>query len=179
MLFIFFCFVFCLLISGVIHIIFYFLGFLYFFKDFIDLFMRDTQRGRARGRGRSRLQIGSPKWDLIPGSRDHALSQRQMLNLWASQVARKIIYYVYISPHPWCGPSYIKVQSMDYSKGRVRREVCQGGSWGNAELGWGMGFGTVTIWGHGCHSGVPLQGGHSSTWELARNADSQAPSQAS
>ena len=29
------------------------------------------------GRGRCRLPAGSPMWDLIPGLRDHALSQRQ------------------------------------------------------------------------------------------------------
>ena len=49
--------------------------------------MRDTQRDRERGRdtgrgrsGRSRLHAGSPTWDSSPGSQDHALGQRQMLN---------------------------------------------------------------------------------------------------
>ena len=38
-----------------------------FFKDFIYLFMRDTDWERARdtGRGRSRLPKGSPMWDRI------------------------------------------------------------------------------------------------------------------
>ena len=44
---------------------------LLFFKDFIYLFMRDTQRDT--GRGRSRLHAGSPTWDLIPSLQDQAL----------------------------------------------------------------------------------------------------------
>ena len=59
-----------------------------FFKDFIYLFMRNTQRGRDTGRGRSRLHKGSPKWDLILGLQDHTLSQRQTLNCWATQVSQ-------------------------------------------------------------------------------------------
>ena len=51
-----------------------------FFKDFIYLFMRDTEKGRGTGRGRSRLPVGIPMWDSILGPQDHALSQRQMLN---------------------------------------------------------------------------------------------------
>ena len=31
-------------------------------------------RGRDTGRGRSRLHVGSPIWDSIPGLQDHALS---------------------------------------------------------------------------------------------------------
>ena len=43
--------------------------------------MKDTERekGRDTGRGRSRLPAGRPMWDSIPGLRDPALSQRQML----------------------------------------------------------------------------------------------------
>ena len=52
----------------------------FFFKDFIDLLMRDTERGRDTGRGRSKVPMGSLMWDLIPGPRDHTLRQRQMLN---------------------------------------------------------------------------------------------------
>ena len=53
-----------------------------FKKDFIYLFVheRHTERERDVGRGRSRLPVRSLMWDLIPGHRDHALSQRQMLN---------------------------------------------------------------------------------------------------
>ena len=53
---------------------------LFIFKDFICLFMRDTERGRDVGRGRSRLHAGSLMQDSIQGLQDHALSQRQMLN---------------------------------------------------------------------------------------------------
>ena len=42
--------------------------------------MRDTERGRVIGRGRSRLPVGNPMKDLIPGPWDYDLSQRQMLN---------------------------------------------------------------------------------------------------
>ena len=46
---------------------------------------RQTDRiGRDTGRGRSRLHAGSPMWDLIPEPQDHALSQRQALNRWAT-----------------------------------------------------------------------------------------------
>ena len=41
----------------------------FFFKDFIYLLMRNTERERSRdtGRGRSRLHVGSPTWDSILG----------------------------------------------------------------------------------------------------------------
>ena len=56
------------------------------FLDFIYLFMRDTQReAETQGRGRSRLPVGSPMQDSIAGPWDHDLSQRQMLNCWATQ----------------------------------------------------------------------------------------------
>ena len=56
--------------------------FYFIFKDFIYLFMRDTERERSRdtGRGRSRLHVGSPMWDSIPGPQDHTLGLREMLN---------------------------------------------------------------------------------------------------
>ena len=44
-----------------------------FLKDFIYLFMRDTERGKGIGRGRSRLPEGSPMWDSILGLQDQAL----------------------------------------------------------------------------------------------------------
>ena len=34
---------------------------------------RERERGRDPGRGRSRLPVGSPTWDSIPGPRGHAL----------------------------------------------------------------------------------------------------------
>ena len=45
-----------------------------FLKKRFYLFMRHTERGR------SRLPVGSLMRDSIPGSWDHDLSQRQMLN---------------------------------------------------------------------------------------------------
>ena len=47
---------------------------------------RQRGRGRDTGRGRSRLPWGSLMRDSIPGPQDHDLSQRQMLNCWATQV---------------------------------------------------------------------------------------------
>ena len=52
-------------------------------KDYLFIYKWETERGRDTGRGRSRFLVGSLMWDLIPGLRDHNLSQRQMLNLWA------------------------------------------------------------------------------------------------
>ena len=55
--------------------------FVCFLEIFIYLFMRDPERGRdIEG------EAGSPMQDLIPGSRHHTLSQRQMLNHGATQV---------------------------------------------------------------------------------------------
>ena len=45
--------------------------------------MRDTDIGR----GRSRLLAGNPMQDSIPGSRNHVLSWRQMLNHWGTYVS--------------------------------------------------------------------------------------------
>ena len=45
-----------------------------FFKDFIYLFIRDTEReAETQAGGRSRLHAGSPMWDSILGLQDHAL----------------------------------------------------------------------------------------------------------
>ena len=46
---------------------------------------RDRKRGRNTGRGRSRLHIGSPIWDSIPGLQDPTLGWRRALNHWATQ----------------------------------------------------------------------------------------------
>ena len=40
----------------------------FFFKDFIYLFMRDTQR---EGQRQAEGEAGSPTWDSIPGPQDH------------------------------------------------------------------------------------------------------------
>ena len=62
--------------------IFYLFFIIIIFKDFIYLFMIDTERGvrererergRDTGRGRSRFHAGSPTWDSIPGLQDQAL----------------------------------------------------------------------------------------------------------
>ena len=61
----------------------------FFFKDFIYLFTRDTEKGRdIDRRRRSRLHVESPMWDSIRGLQDHTLSQRQMLNHWVTQVSQ-------------------------------------------------------------------------------------------
>ena len=52
--------------------------------------MRDTERGREVGRGRSRVPTGSPMYNLILGPQDHNLSQRQMLNHWATKVPPEV-----------------------------------------------------------------------------------------
>ena len=59
-----------------------------YFKDFIYLLIheRHTERGRDVGRGRRRLPARSLMQDLIPGPQNHDLSQRQMLNHWATLV---------------------------------------------------------------------------------------------
>ena len=62
------------------------ISFYFFFFFFKILFVYSWERERSRdiGRGRSRLPVGSPIWDLIPGPWDHDLSWRQMLNHWAT-----------------------------------------------------------------------------------------------
>ena len=57
-------------------------GVFLFFKGFIYLFMRDTERKRSRdtGSGRSRLPVGSSMQNSIPEPPDHNLSPRQTLN---------------------------------------------------------------------------------------------------
>ena len=56
--------------------------------------MRDRETGRDIGKGRSRLPIGSPMWDSIPGLWDYALSQKQMLNGWPTQASLFMILFV-------------------------------------------------------------------------------------
>ena len=43
--------------------------------------MKDTQKeAETQAEGEAGSLQGTPMWDLIPGLRDHALSQRQTLN---------------------------------------------------------------------------------------------------
>ena len=51
------------------------LDFLCFLKEFIYLFIRDRERGRDIGRGRSRVPVGNPMKDSIPGPQDHDWSE--------------------------------------------------------------------------------------------------------
>ena len=53
---------------------------------FLRFYLLIYERHRDRGSGRSRLPLGSPMWDLIPGPGDHDLSWRQTLNHLATQV---------------------------------------------------------------------------------------------
>ena len=53
-----------------------------FFIFFKILFI-DWWRGGAEGEAGS--NAGSLMWDSIPGPQDHALSQRQVLNHWATR----------------------------------------------------------------------------------------------
>ena len=48
----------------------------FFLKKIFYLFIHEihTERGRDTGRGRSRLPVGSPVQDSIPGPRGHTLS---------------------------------------------------------------------------------------------------------
>ena len=74
--------------------------FLSFFKRFyLFIHERHTERGRDIGRGRSRLHTGSQMWDSILGFRDHALSQRQTLNRWATQAPLRSILNTQTPPH--------------------------------------------------------------------------------
>ena len=49
-------------------------------RFYLFIHERHTERGRDTGRGRSRLPVGSPMQDLIPGPWDHDLSQNQDLD---------------------------------------------------------------------------------------------------
>ena len=54
-------------------------------KDFIYSWETQRERGRDVGKGRRSLPAGSLMRDSIPGPSDHDLSQRQMLNHWATR----------------------------------------------------------------------------------------------
>ena len=89
-----------------ISVLWVFFGFvLFFLRFFIYSFMRDTERKRERGRDRdrerSRLHAGSPTWDSMLGPQDHGLSQRQMLNRWATQASPQFYTEIYILLSLW------------------------------------------------------------------------------
>ena len=61
-----------------------------FWKDFIYLFMIDTQRDRQRRRQREKeAPCREPDMGLHPRSQDHALRWRQELNHWATEGSLK------------------------------------------------------------------------------------------
>ena len=65
-------------------------GAIFFFKILILIFIHSWETeggGRDTGRGRSRIHAGSPMRDSILALQDHALSQRQTLNHWATQAS--------------------------------------------------------------------------------------------
>ena len=63
---------------------------LFFWKRlYLFIHERHKERGRDIGRERSRLPPGSLMRDSIPGPQNHNLSQRQMLNHWATQTSHK------------------------------------------------------------------------------------------
>ena len=55
--------------------------------------MRDTER---KAETQAEGEAGSPMWDLIPGPRDHALSQRQSLKHRATQASLAVISIPFI-----------------------------------------------------------------------------------
>ena len=71
------------------HSHFYF--FVYFFKDFIYLSMRDIEReAETQAEGKAGSMQGARCGTLNQGPQDHALGQRQMLNHWATQASQHL-----------------------------------------------------------------------------------------
>ena len=58
--------------------------------------MNTRQRGRDTGRGRNRFPMGSPMWDSIPGSWNHALSHPGAPNFFSIPFC-----YLSIKFQPW------------------------------------------------------------------------------
>ena len=71
----------------------------FFFKDFVYLFLRDTEREAETQSlwGAGCGTVGSQMWDLILEPQDHALGWRQMLNCWVTQVSLMSQFYVGIT----------------------------------------------------------------------------------
>ena len=70
---------------------------------FIDT-ERERERGRDTGRGRSRLHSRILMWDSIPGLWDHALSQKQTLNHWATKMSQSGLFSSgSFGRNPWLG----------------------------------------------------------------------------
>ena len=71
----------------------------YFNVSLIFFLWETTERGRDVGRGRSRCPVGSLMLDSIPGSWDHDLSRRQMLNHWATQISQSLSFSIFRCHH--------------------------------------------------------------------------------
>ena len=66
---------------------------IYYSKGFyLFIHERYTEKGRDMGRRRRRLPVGSLMWGLISGLQDHALSQRQTLNLWTTYASLNVCF---------------------------------------------------------------------------------------
>ena len=88
-----------LFISFLIKIIFLEALFIWVFKkDFIYLFMRNTdwERSRDTGSGRSRIHCRTARRNSIPGLQDHILGPRQTPNRWVTQGS---LIYLYFTSH--------------------------------------------------------------------------------
>ena len=89
-----------------LHLCFFFL---FFFLTFY-LFIHDRHRERVRdtGRERSRLPVGSPMGDSVPGPWDHALSLRQMLK--PPRYLAPVVFQVLLAPkNPFAKVAYFGV----------------------------------------------------------------------
>ena len=77
----------------------------YFLKDFIYLFEKDRDNDRENTNEREEQAphwAGNLMWNSIPGPWDHDLSQRQMLNYWATQVLQKDTILIYFFIYSFC-----------------------------------------------------------------------------
>ena len=64
---------------------------IYFFKDFIYLFIRGGGEGCRERQREKQAPCREPNTGLNPGSQDHALNQRQSFNRWATQASLNLL----------------------------------------------------------------------------------------
>ena len=79
-----------ILSKGFLDIFFIFLRFYLFIHERQRDRERERERGWDTGRGRNKFHAGSLMQDSILGLWDHALSWRQMLNHWATQLSHSL-----------------------------------------------------------------------------------------